>query len=163
MAATFARFEQSAYALRAEGQALTADRLNALSEAAVAKVWSDAVTDELGGARLHWASLPHFVHERFYTYPYTFAFLLATRLLARSGEPGFATRYERFLTAGGSASPEESLPSSASTSVTRRSGTTGSPSWRVWPSVCARGRGAPETRFEGLVRHRKRRTARHGL
>jgi oligoendopeptidase F len=109
MAATFARFEQSAYALRAEGQALNADRLNALSEAAVAKVWGDAVTDELGCARLHWASMPHFVHERFYTYAYTFAFLLAARLLARSREPGFAARYERFLTAAGSASPEEKL------------------------------------------------------
>ena len=42
MSAAFARFEQAAYALRAEGQALTADRLNALCEAAVAKVWGDA-------------------------------------------------------------------------------------------------------------------------
>lgn len=109
MAAAFARFEQSAYALRAEGQALNADRLDALSEAALAKVWGDAVTDELGCGRLFWASQPHFVHERFYTYAYTFAFLLAAGLLARSREPGFAERYERFLTAGGSASPEEKL------------------------------------------------------
>lgn len=109
MAAAFARFEQSAYALRAEGQALNADRLNALCEAALAKVWGDAVTDELGCGRLYWASMPHFVHERFYTYAYTFAFLLATGLVARSREPGFAERYERFLTAGGSASPEDKL------------------------------------------------------
>ena len=109
MSASFARFEQAAYALRAEGQALTADRLNALSEAAVAKVWGDAVTDELGSGKLWWASLPHFVHERFYTYAYTFAFLLAAGLVARSREPGFAERYERFLTAAGSASPEEKL------------------------------------------------------
>jgi oligoendopeptidase F len=107
--AAFARFEQSAYALRAEGQALTADRLNALSEAAMAKVWGDAVTDEHGLGSLFWASLPHFVDERFYTYAYTFAFLLAAGLVARSREPGFAERYERFLTAGGSASPEEKL------------------------------------------------------
>jgi oligoendopeptidase F len=109
MSAAFARFEQSAYALRAEGHALSADRLDALSEAAVGKVWGDAVTDELGCGRLYWASLPHFVHERFYTYAYTFAFLLAAGLVARSREPGFAERYERFLTAGGSASPEEKL------------------------------------------------------
>jgi oligoendopeptidase F len=109
MSAAFARFEQSAYALRAEGRALSADRLNALSEAAVGKVWGDAVTDELGCGRLYWASLPHFVHERFYTYAYTFAFLLAAGLVARSREPGFAERYERFLTAGGSSSPEEKL------------------------------------------------------
>lgn len=109
MSAAFARFEQAAYALRAEGQALNADRLNALCEAAVAKVWGDAVTDELGSGRLWWASLPHFVHARFYTYSYTFAFLLAAGLVARSGEPGFAERYEHFLTAGGSGSPAELL------------------------------------------------------
>jgi oligoendopeptidase F len=109
MFAAFARFEQAAYALRAEGQALTADRLNALCEAAVAKVWGDAVTDELGCGKLWWASLPHFVAARFYNYAYTFAFLLAAGLVARSREPDFAQRYERFLTAGGSASPEELL------------------------------------------------------
>jgi oligoendopeptidase F len=107
MSAAFARFEQAAYALRAEGRALNADRLNALCEAAIAKVWGDAVTDELGSGKLWWASLPHFVHARFYHYAYTFAFLLAAGLVARSREPGFAERYERFLTAGGSASPAE--------------------------------------------------------
>ena len=109
MSAAFARFEQAAYAVRAEGQALTVDRLNALCADAVANVWGDAVTDELGSGKLYWASMPHFVAERFYTYAYTFAFLLAAGLVARSREPGFAQRYERFLTAGGSASPEELL------------------------------------------------------
>jgi oligoendopeptidase F len=109
MSAAFARFEQAAYTLRAEGRALNADRLNALCEAATAKVWGDAVTDELGSGKLWWASLPHFVHARFYHYAYTFAFLLAAGLVARSREPGFAERYERFLTAGGSASPAELL------------------------------------------------------
>ena len=107
--AAFARFEQTAYALRAEGQALNADRLNALCEAAIAKVGGDAVTDELGVGKLRWASMPHGFHWRFYTYSYTFAFLLAAGLLPRSREPGFAERYERFLAAGGSASPEELL------------------------------------------------------
>jgi oligoendopeptidase F len=109
MSAAFARFEQGAYALRAEGQALNADRLDALCEAALAKVWGDAVTDELGSGKLWWASSPHFVHERFYTYAYTFAFLLAAGLVARSREHGFAERYERFLTSDGSASPDERL------------------------------------------------------
>jgi oligoendopeptidase F len=107
--AALTRFEQAAYALRADGQALTVDRLNALCEAAIAKVWGDAVTDELGCGKLIWASLPHFVHFRFYTYAYTFAFLLAAELVARSREPGFAERYEHFLAAGGSASPEQLL------------------------------------------------------
>ena len=109
MSAAFARFEQSAYALRAEGQALNADRLNVLCEEAVAKVWGDAVTDDHGVGRLYWASMPHFIHERFYTYAYTFAFLLAAGLVGRLREPGFAECYERFLRAGGSASPEQKL------------------------------------------------------
>ena len=109
MSAAFARFEQAAYALRAQGEALNADRLNALCEAAVAKVWGDAVTDELGSGKLWWASPPHFVLARFYHYAYTFAFLLAAGLVARSREPGFAEHYERFLTAGGSAAPAELL------------------------------------------------------
>jgi oligoendopeptidase F len=109
LSAAFARFEQAAYALRAEGQALNADRLNALCETAITKVWGDAVTDELGCGKLLWASLPHFVHFRFYTYSYSFAFLLAAGLVARSREPDFTERYERFLSAGGSASPEELL------------------------------------------------------
>jgi oligoendopeptidase F len=107
--AAFARFEQAAYALRADGQALTADRLNALCEAATAKVWGDTVTDELGCGKLIWASLQQFVHFRFYSYSYTFAFLLAAGLVGRARDRGFAERYERFLTAGGSASPEQLL------------------------------------------------------
>lgn len=108
-AAAMTRYEQRAYALRADGQALNAERLNDLCRAALRPVGGDAVTDELGAKRLLWASLPHFVHERFYTYAYTFAFLLAAGLLARTRDPGFAERYERFLAAGGSASPEELL------------------------------------------------------
>jgi oligoendopeptidase F len=107
MAAAFARFEQRAYALRAEGQALTPERLDELASSSAAAVWGDAMTDEHGAGRTFWASLPHFVHERFYTYAYTFAFLLAAGLVARSKEDGFGDRYERFLTAGGSASPDE--------------------------------------------------------
>ena len=154
MSAAFARFEQSAYALRADDQALSPDRLNALSEAALAKVWGDAVTDELGCGKLYWASMPHFVHERFYTYAYTFAFLLAAGLVARSREPGFAERYERFLTAGARRRPRKSWPSSASTSATRRSGTTGSRSSRVSSSVCARGGAVRETPAGSLAHTR---------
>jgi oligoendopeptidase F len=108
-AAAFARFEQAAYALRSEGQALSATRLDELSERAIGGIWGDVVTDEHGVGRLFWSSMPHFVHERFYTYAYAFAFLLAAGLIGRSREPGFGERYERFLAAGGSASPEELL------------------------------------------------------
>jgi oligoendopeptidase F len=107
LASAFARFEQRAYALRAEGQALNPERLGDVSASMSANVWGDAMTDEHGAGRIFWASLPHFVHERFYTYAYTFAFLVAAVLLGRSREPGFGERYEQFLAAGGSASPEE--------------------------------------------------------
>ena len=107
LATAFVRFEQRAYGLRAEGQALNPERLCELTETAAATVWGDAMTDKYGNSRLFWASMPHFVHERFYTYAYTFAFLLAAGLLARSHHPGFPERYERFLAAGGNASPEE--------------------------------------------------------
>jgi oligoendopeptidase F len=41
--------------------------------------------------------------------PTPFAFLLAAGLLARSRRPDYAERYERFLAAGGPASPDELL------------------------------------------------------
>lgn len=107
MATALMRFEQRAYALRSDGQALNAERLSDLCGEAVAGVWGDAATDELGVSRRFWALFPHFVHERFYMHSYVSAFLLAAALLTRAREPGFAAQYERFLAAGGSATPEE--------------------------------------------------------
>lgn len=107
--AAYTRYEQAAYRLRAEGHALTHDRLSELCDAELAKVWGDGMTDELGMRKTMWAPLPHFIHERFYTYTYVFAFLLAAALLARSHEPGFGERYERFLASGGSGAPEDLL------------------------------------------------------
>jgi oligoendopeptidase F len=107
--AAYTRYEQAAYRLRAEGHALMHDRLSELCDTELAKVWGDGMTDELGMRKTMWAPLPHFIHERFYTYTYVFAFLLAAALLARSHEPGFGERYERFLAAGGSGAPEDLL------------------------------------------------------
>jgi oligoendopeptidase F len=101
------RYEQNAYALRARGETLTAERLSELCDAELAKVWGDAMTDAHGARRTTWAPMPHMVHARFYLYAYAFAFLLAAGLLARSRQPDFAERYLRFLAAGGSASPSE--------------------------------------------------------
>lgn len=103
----YTRFEQKAYALRAEGQALTQERLSDLCERELAIVWGGGMTDELGIRKTMWAPLPHFIHERFYTYSYVFAFLVAAALLANSHHRGFGERYERLLAAGSSASPEE--------------------------------------------------------
>jgi oligoendopeptidase F len=107
--AAYTRYEQEAYRLRAEGHALTSDRLSELCDTALAKVWGDRMTDALGLRKTMWAPLPHFIHERFYTYSYVFAFLLAAALLPRSHEPGFGEHYERFLAAGSSGAPEELL------------------------------------------------------
>lgn len=103
------RYEQKAYALRARAETLTPERLSDLCDAELAKLWGDAMTDVHGVRRTMWAPMPHMVFARFYLYAYAFAFLLAAGLLHRSRGPDFAERYERFLTAGGSASPDESL------------------------------------------------------
>ena len=108
-AGALARYEQRTYAARAEGLALTPERLSELCGAELAKVTGDVVTDEEGVRPLIWAFLPHFVHERFYTYAYTFALLVAAGLVRHSREDGFAARYEEFLSRGGSGSPEELL------------------------------------------------------
>jgi oligoendopeptidase F len=108
MATAFVRFEQRTYGARAEGQALTPERLSDLCGAAVADAY-DGVGDELGILPIGWALFPHFVHERFYMYAYVFALLIAAALVRRSREPGFADRYTEFLARGGSGSPEELL------------------------------------------------------
>ena len=77
-----ARYEQRAYALRAEGQALTADRLS--------EIWLEENTPLLRrlacdarGLRLGWSYIPHFIHTRFYTYAYAFAQLVTLCLYRR--------------------------------------------------------------------------------
>ena len=101
-----ARFEQRAYALRGEGRALTAERLNELWTAEQARYYGDAVAmpDEY---KLGWSYVPHFIHVRFYTYAYAFAQLVALLLHRRYREDpeAFVPLYLDFLAAGGSASP----------------------------------------------------------
>jgi oligoendopeptidase F len=101
------RYEQKAHALRADGNALTPERLSDLCDAELANVWGDAMTDVHAVRRTMWAPMPHMVFARFYLYAYAFAFLIAAGLLAHSRKPDFAERYARFLAAGGSASPDE--------------------------------------------------------
>jgi oligoendopeptidase F len=105
-----ARFEQRAYGIRAEGKALTSDRL--------AGVWIEEneryYSDALGlpeGYRLGWSYIPHFIHVRFYTYAYAFAHLVAFSLLARYREDreAFVPAWLELLGHGGSRSPQELL------------------------------------------------------
>jgi oligoendopeptidase F len=100
------RYEQRAYALRAEGGTLTADRLS--------DIWIEENDKYYGGSldipegyRLGWAYIPHFISTRFYTYAYVFAHLVTLALYAiyRDEGPSFSERYIEFLGAGGSATP----------------------------------------------------------
>jgi oligoendopeptidase F len=105
-----ARFEQRAYALRAEGKALTADRLSEVWREQNERYYGDVVALP-EGYRLGWSYIPHFIHVRFYTYAYAFAHLVAFSLLRRhrADPEAFAPRYLDFLGAGGSASPQDLL------------------------------------------------------
>jgi oligoendopeptidase F len=101
-----ARFEQRAYAVRADGRSLAAERLNELWWEENTKYYGDAL-EMPAGYSLGWSYIPHFIHVRFYTYAYSFAQLVALLLYRRYREEGesFAPKYLDFLRAGGSASP----------------------------------------------------------
>jgi oligoendopeptidase F len=104
------RYEQSAYAMRAEGRALMPDRLNDLWLAANRPYYGDAV-EIPDGYRVGWSYIPHFIHTRFYTYAYVFAHLASLALAAKYREDGdaFVGPYLDFLSIGGAASPQEQL------------------------------------------------------
>jgi oligoendopeptidase F len=103
-----ASFERRAYALRAEGKALTVDRLSELWLEENQRYYGDAVALP-EGYRLGWSYIPHFIHTRFYTYAYAFAHLVTLCLYSRyrSDPIGFPDRYLEFLAAGGSESPAD--------------------------------------------------------
>ncbi|MEQ8832973.1 MAG: M3 family oligoendopeptidase [Miltoncostaeaceae bacterium] len=105
-----ARYEQRAYALRAEGSALTADRLSEIWFAENSRYYGDALALP-DGYRIGWSYIPHFISTRFYTYAYVFAHLTTLALYARFRERGepFVDDYIGFLAAGGSASPADLL------------------------------------------------------
>jgi oligoendopeptidase F len=103
-----ARFEQRAYALRAEGKALTAERLSDIWLEENRRYYGDAVALP-DGYRFGWSYIPHFIHTRFYTYAYAFAHLVTLCLYSRyrSDPTGFPPLYLEFLAAGGSESPAD--------------------------------------------------------
>jgi oligoendopeptidase F len=104
------RYEQRAYALRAEGGTLTSDRLSAIWFEENAKYYGDSVNLP-ERYRLGWSYIPHFISTRFYTYAYVFAHLSTLALYARYREMGadFVDAYIGFLSAGGSKGPTELL------------------------------------------------------
>jgi oligoendopeptidase F len=104
------RYEEGAYALRAEGKALLPDRLADVWLETNRPYYGDAV--ELpAGYRFGWSYIPHFIHTRFYTYAYVFAHLASLALYAKYREDGdaFVGPYLDFLSIGGAASPQEQL------------------------------------------------------
>lgn len=103
-------FEQRAYQLRADGKALTADRLSELWLEENQRFYGDSVRLP-DGYRLGWSYIPHFIHSRFYTYAYSFAHLVALALYGRyqADREGFPARYLDFLAAGASVAPAELL------------------------------------------------------
>ena len=105
-----ARYEQRAYAARADGATLTAGRLS--------EIWIDANRGYYGdtialpdGYGVGWSYIPHFISTRFYTYAYVFAHLTTLALYAqyRARGAAFAEDYLRFLAAGGSQAPADLL------------------------------------------------------
>ncbi len=105
-----ARFEQRSYGIRAEGKALTSDRLADVWIEENASYYGDAL-DLPEGYRLGWSYIPHFIHVRFYTYAYAFAHLVAFSLLARYREDreAFVPAWLELLGNGGSRSPQDLL------------------------------------------------------
>ncbi|HEY2372249.1 MAG TPA: M3 family oligoendopeptidase [Gaiellaceae bacterium] len=103
-----ARFEQRAYATRAEGLSLATERLNELWVEENARYYGDALVLPDGYA-LGWSYIPHFIHTRFYTYAYSFAQLVALLLYRRyrRDPEEFTPKYLELLGFGGSASPAE--------------------------------------------------------
>ena len=105
-----ARYEQRAYKLRAQSQALTVDRLGEIWIEQNARYYGDSMRLP-EGYRLGWSYIPHFISTRFYTYAYVFAKLVALALYGIWREQGeaFVPRYLEFLAAGGSAAPADLL------------------------------------------------------
>jgi oligoendopeptidase F len=106
------RYEQRAYDLRAEGKALSPERLSTIWFEENLKYYGDSIVLP-EGYRLGWSYIPHFVSTRFYTYAYVFAHLATLALYARYRERGeeFVGDYLAFLAAGGSMGPTELLAS----------------------------------------------------
>ena len=103
------RFEQSAFAARAEGR-LTAERLGDLWTGANGAYYGDSVrmTD---GYRWGWSYIPHFIHTPFYCYAYVFGQLLVLALYRMYKEQGapFVPKFASLLAAGGSGAPDDLL------------------------------------------------------
>ncbi len=108
--AYFALFERQAHERVHEGAAV--DDLSG--------IYLDNLKDQFGDSldlsedfRFEWLAIPHFYFAPFYVYAYSFGQLLVLSLYKQYKEEGesFIPRYIEILSAGGSASPNETLTS----------------------------------------------------
>ena len=92
------------------GPILTAERIE--------EIWMDVQAESLGpalrfdqGYRTYWAYIPHFIHSPFYVYAYAFGDCLVNSLYAvyQDAADGFAERYLKMLSAGGTLRHQELL------------------------------------------------------
>jgi oligoendopeptidase F len=105
----FFDFEQRLHTERREGE-LTAERIG--------EIWLAVQTESLGpalrfdeGYRNYWTDIPHFIHSPFYVYAYAFGDCLVNSLYAvyQDAAGGFAERYLKMLSAGGTLRHRELL------------------------------------------------------
>ena len=105
----FFDFEQRLHNERREGE-LTAERIG--------EIWLAVQTESLGpalrfdeGYRNYWTYIPHFIHSPFYVYAYAFGDCLVNSLYAvyQDAAGGFAERYLKMLSAGGTLRHRELL------------------------------------------------------
>ncbi len=95
--ASFADFEARAHAAVEAGEALTADKLNAIYAEVFEAFYGDSVNaHELN--QIEWSRIPHFLRgDNFYVYQYATSFVAATALAKQIIEEGAPAR-DRFLT-----------------------------------------------------------------
>jgi oligoendopeptidase F len=105
----FFDFEQRLHNERRDGE-LTAERIG--------EIWLAVQTESLGpalrfdeGYRNYWTYIPHFIHSPFYVYAYAFGDCLVNSLYAvyQDATGGFAERYLKMLSAGGTLRHRELL------------------------------------------------------
>jgi oligoendopeptidase F len=110
MSTFLTRFETRAHQIRAGGETLTDERIRQLWLECGAEFYGPSV--ELPPRwGLHWALVPHVIHERFYSYTYAFARLVGLTLYAnyRRDPDAFRPRFLDMLGRGSSIGPTEQL------------------------------------------------------
>ena len=95
--ASFADFEARAHAAVEAGEALTADKLNAIYAEVFEAFYGESVNaHELN--QIEWSRIPHFLRgDNFYVYQYATSFVAATALAKQIIDEGAPAR-DRFLT-----------------------------------------------------------------